>query len=55
MLLVNDILECYTTLPLSGMQSGVLVEAAPYALPLRFKLLPEYLNRLSYESHAVGK
>lgn len=29
--------------------------AAPYALPLKFKLLPEYLNALNYSSHMVGK
>ena len=39
------------------MQSGVLVGAAPYALPLRFRLLPELLSSsgLNYKSHAVGK
>ncbi len=37
------------------MQSGVLVGAAPYALPLSFKLLPEYLNDLGYSSRMVGK
>ena len=38
------------------MQSGVLVGAAPYALPLRFRLLPEFLaDGLGYESRAVGK
>lgn len=39
----------------TGMQSGVLVGAAPYALPLKFKLMPEYLNDLGYKSVAVGK
>ena len=38
-----------------GMQSGVLVGAAPYALPLKHKLLPEFLNDLGYKSVAVGK
>lgn len=39
-----------------GMQSGVLVGAAPYALPLKHKLLPEYLSEdLGYVPHAVGK
>lgn len=37
------------------MQSGVLVGAAPYALPLKHKLLPEFLNDLGYKSVAVGK
>jgi len=30
----------------TGMQSGVLVGAAPYALPLKHKILPQYLNDL---------
>lgn len=38
-----------------GMQSGVLVGAAPYALPRKFRLLPEFLNGLNYSSHMVGK
>ena len=29
--------------------------AAPYALPTKFKLMPEYLNELGYKSMAVGK
>jgi arylsulfatase A-like enzyme len=37
------------------MQSGTLKGAAPYALPLVHRLLPEFLNRLGYQSHAVGK
>ena len=37
------------------MQSGVLVGAAPYALPLTFRLFPEYLNDLGYVSQIVGK
>ena len=39
----------------TGMQSGVLVGAAPYALPLKHKLLPQYLNDLGYKSIAIGK
>ena len=38
-----------------GLQSNVLVGAAPYALPTNIKVLPEYLNSLNYKSHAVGK
>ena len=37
------------------MQSGVLVGAAPYALPLKHKILPQFLNNLGYKSIAVGK
>lgn len=40
----------------TGMQSGVLVGAAPYALPLSHKLMPEYLaSNLGYATHGVGK
>ena len=38
-----------------GMQSGVLVGAAPYALPLKFQLMPQFFNKLGYKSMAVGK
>ena len=37
------------------MQSGVLVGAAPYALPLTCQLMPEFLNQLGYQSQFVGK
>jgi arylsulfatase A-like enzyme len=37
------------------MQSGVLVGAAPYGLPLSNKLMPEFLNGLGYQSQTVGK
>ena len=38
------------------MQSGVLVGAAPYALPLKFRLMPQFLNkRLNYSCQMVGK
>ena len=38
------------------MQSGALLAAAPYALPLKFRLLPEYLNAgFNFSSHMVGK
>lgn len=37
------------------MQSGVLVGAAPYALPLSAKLLPQFLKELNYTSYNVGK
>lgn len=39
----------------AGMQSGVLVGAVAAALPLSFKLMPEYLNDLGYRSVMVGK
>lgn len=39
----------------TGMQSGVLVGAAPYGLPLKHKILPQFLNDLGYKSIAVGK
>lgn len=39
----------------SGLQSGVLVGAAAYALPLTYQLMPEYLKDLGYRSKFVGK
>ncbi|TRY63695.1 hypothetical protein TCAL_00390 [Tigriopus californicus] len=40
----------------TGLQSGVLVGAAPYALPLSHKLMPEFLaSHLGYATHGVGK
>lgn len=38
-----------------GMQSWTLKGAAPYGLPLSFKIMPEYFNRLGYKSTAIGK
>ncbi len=29
-----------------GLQSGVIVGAAAYGLPLKFKIMPEYFNDL---------
>ncbi|CAA9995172.1 unnamed protein product [Nesidiocoris tenuis] len=37
------------------MQHNVIADAAPWGLPLTEKLLPERLNELGYESHAIGK
>ncbi len=37
------------------MQHGVITASHPYGLPLTFKLFPEYLNDLGYQSHMVGK
>ncbi|XP_023319572.1 arylsulfatase B isoform X1 [Eurytemora carolleeae] len=39
----------------TGLQEHVLVGAAPYALSTKEKLIPEYLNTLGYNSHAIGK
>ena len=33
----------------------MLVGAAAYGLPLRHQILPQFLNRLNYSSHMVGK
>ena len=39
----------------TGMQFYVIVAGQRLGLPLEYKILPEYLNDLGYESHAVGK
>ena len=39
----------------SGLQHGVITASHPYGLPLRFKLMPQFLTNLDYISHAVGK
>lgn len=39
----------------TGTQHGVLGLAEPWGLPLKFKLLPEYLKDLGYQTHLVGK
>lgn len=39
----------------SGLQRGVIVSSEPYGLALNETILPEYLNHLGYQSHAVGK
>ena len=41
---------------LAGLQHGVILAAEPSALPLKFRLLPEYLNSgFNFSSHMVGK
>lgn len=39
----------------TGMQHGVLKCAEPRGLPLKEKLLPQYLQELGYNTHIVGK
>jgi len=39
----------------TGMQSHTLAGSSPYGLPLQFKMMPEYLNDLGYQSVMVGK
>lgn len=39
----------------TGMQHNMLLEPEPRGLPLTETLLPQHLNRLGYESHAIGK
>ncbi|XP_067209079.1 arylsulfatase B-like isoform X2 [Linepithema humile] len=39
----------------TGMQHGVLKGAEPRGLPLREKILPQYLRELGYSTHIVGK
>ena len=39
----------------TGMQNNVILAGQRLGVPLNYKLLPEYLNDLGYESHMVGK
>ncbi|CAG0883947.1 unnamed protein product [Cyprideis torosa] len=39
----------------TGLYHGVINADEPYGLPLKFKILPEYLKDLSYRRHMVGK
>ena len=38
-----------------GLQHDVLRELNPIGLNTSFKLMPEYLKELGYETHMVGK
>ncbi|XP_075245617.1 arylsulfatase J-like isoform X2 [Convolutriloba macropyga] len=39
----------------TGMQNNVILAGQRLGVPLNYKLLPEYLSDLGYESHMVGK
>lgn len=39
----------------TGLQSGVIVGSQPYGLPLNFTIMPEWLKKLGYRTHMVGK
>lgn len=39
----------------TGLQHNVFYGAKPEGLPLKYKILPQYLKELGYETHAVGK
>jgi len=39
----------------TGMQSNVIYTGSPYGLPLKHKLMPEYLKSQGYVTHMVGK
>lgn len=39
----------------TSMQHKVIYGEEPRGLPLQYKILPQYLNDLGYESHIAGK
>ncbi|XP_052794795.1 arylsulfatase B-like [Mya arenaria] len=39
----------------TGLQSGVILGSMPYGLPLKEKILPQWLADLGYRTHIVGK
>lgn len=39
----------------SGLQHDTIHNRQPFGVPLKEKLLPEYLRQLGYSTHAVGK
>lgn len=38
-----------------GLQHGVISASEPLGLPLKFRLLPEYLSKVGYINRIVGK
>jgi arylsulfatase A-like enzyme len=44
------------TYPLNhGMQHGVIMGTKPFGLPLKYKILPEYLSEAGYSTYHIGK
>ncbi|KAM7314113.1 arylsulfatase B [Ixodes scapularis] len=39
----------------TGMQSSVILDAAPWGLPLEIKILPQHFKDLGYEVNMIGK
>ncbi|XP_049518265.1 arylsulfatase B-like [Dermacentor silvarum] len=39
----------------TGMESSVILTGEPWGLPLSFKLMPQYLKDLGYQTHMIGK
>ncbi|XP_054166668.1 arylsulfatase B-like [Oppia nitens] len=39
----------------TGLYHNVIYNTQPWGLPLKYKILPQYLQTLGYESHIVGK
>lgn len=37
------------------MQEGVIAASEPYGLPLQHRIMPQYLKKLNYSTHLVGK
>ncbi|XP_042900784.1 arylsulfatase B isoform X2 [Parasteatoda tepidariorum] len=39
----------------TGLQHGPIPSSHPYGLSLKFRLLPEWLKNMTYDTHAIGK
>ena len=52
--------ECTTdydprTIFVLGLQHSVILGSEPYGLPLNMKIMPQWLQKLGYRTHMVGK
>lgn len=51
---MNYLFSCFKSLS-TGLQHDVILAPEPYGLSLDETIMPQYLNKLGYSSHMVGK